>query len=358
MLKHKQSQMDVNKDDICIMNRNNWIYIRWFLLRFILVVYDIAVINASVYLAMLTRFYVAKELHSAGIHYFSVYPTYAPYYTAYCVIVFMTLKLYSGIWKYAGFNDLNRILCANLITFIGHVVGTLVCGIRMPISVYCISAVVQVTLIAASRFTYRLLLVEKEKIFNNASVNALLIGAGGTARSVIKQFERESVVRPVCVLNYKETQGINAFFDGLPVVYGTDNLCESIEKYHVNLVVLASTVIPQQTINQIKAICAELNVEVQDYSGFFQMSGGLTLKNLAECSKGTVEIVVNGRSRTFDDGEQALVNTEGRYVVKSIYARDGVLVAELAENEVVLNDLNEDWIKQQKDETGEEVSFF
>lgn len=358
MSKRIQRQLDVNRDDIHIKNHNNWIYARWFILRFILGVYDIIAINGAVYLAMLTRFYVAKELHSASLHYFSIYPTYAPYYTAFCVIVFVTLKLYSGIWKYAGFNDLNRILIANLITFIGHVVGTLVCGIRMPISVYCISAVIQVTLIAASRFSYRLLLVEKDKIFSNASVNALLIGAGGTARSVIKQFERESVVRPVCVLNYKETQGVSAYFDGIPVVYGTDNLSDSIKKYHVNLVVLASTVIPQQTANQIKEICAELSVEVQDYSGFFQMSSGLTLKNLAECSKGTVEIVVNGHSRTFDDGEQALVNTEGRYVVKSIYARDGVLVAELAENDVVLNDLNEDWVRQQKDETGEDVSFF
>lgn len=336
-----------------------WTYVRWFLLRLALVVYDVAAVNASVYLALVTRFYVAKEFHAAAVRHFEAYGEYAVFYTLFCVLVFAAFKLYSGMWKYAGFNDMNRILVANAVACVGHVAGTLLFGIRMPGPIYVISGVILLCLVTASRFAYRVLRVEKDKLSSNkASVNALLVGVGGTARNVMKQLERESVVRPACMLNYKES-GFGALFDGVPVVSGVENLKAAIEKYHINLVVLASTVIPQQTRKQIKEICGELNVEVQDYSGYFQSIGsGVTLKNLAECCDGAVELVVNGQHQHFDDCEQAVMNTAGKYQVKSIYAKDGTLVIVLADNNVVLNDLNADWVKEQKQETGEDVSFF
>lgn len=351
--------MSEGKRDTLTKTNKMWMYARWILLRLALIIYDILAVNASVYLAMVTRFYVAKEFHEAAAQSFAAYNQYAPVYTLFCILVFAAFKLYSGMWKYAGFNDLNRILGANAVAFVGHVAGTLLFHIRMPITIYCISGVILLCLVTASRFAYRLLLVEKDKFTpSKASVNALLVGVGGTARSVMKQLERESVVRPACMLNYKES-GFGALFDGVPVVSGVENLKAAIEKYHINLVVLASTVIPQQTRNQIKEICGEQNVEVQDYSGYFQSIGnGVTLKNLAECCDGAVELVVNGQHQHFDDCEQAMMNTAGKYVVKSISAKNGKLVIALADSNVILNDLDADWVKEQKQETGEDVSFF
>lgn len=338
---------------------SKWVYARWILLRITLIVYDILSVNASVYLALITRFYVAKEFHTAAAQNFEAYNSYALFYTVFCVLVFAAFKLYSGIWKYAGFNDLNRILAANAVVFACHVAGTILFGIRMPITIYCISGVILLCLVTASRFAYRLLLVERDKLApHRASLNALLVGTGGTARNVMKQLERESVVRPACMLNYKEN-GFGTLFDGVPVVSGVENLKSAIEKYRINLVVLASTVIPKQIRNQIKEICGELNVEVQDYSGYFQSTGnGVVLRNLAECCDGAVEILINGQYQHFDDCEQAMMNTAGEYVVKSISVRNGHLLIELADKQVLLNDLNADWIKAQKQATGEDVSFF
>ena len=36
--------------------KSKWIYVRWFAIRFLLVVYDIIAVNAACYLALLTRF--------------------------------------------------------------------------------------------------------------------------------------------------------------------------------------------------------------------------------------------------------------------------------------------------------------
>ena len=54
--------------------KSKWIYVRWFTIRFFLVVYDIIAVNAACYLALLTRFYVAKQFHSAAAKYSEAYP--------------------------------------------------------------------------------------------------------------------------------------------------------------------------------------------------------------------------------------------------------------------------------------------
>ena len=110
---------------------------------------------------------------------------------------------------------------------------------------------------------------------------------------------------------------------------------------------------------QIKEQCQSIEVEVQDFSGYFQSSGTeITLKKLASYTSGPVELVVDGKTQSFSDGEQALMSVTGNYIVKSISAKENKLVIELAKNAVVRNNLNEAWIQKQEEETGEQISFF
>ena len=116
---------------------------------------------------------------------------------------------------------------------------------------------------------------------------------------------------------------------------------------------------PRETRDQIKALCMENHVEAQDYSGFFRNTGShISFRNLAECTESPVELVIHGEHRRFPDSRQALQSVFGRYVVKSVRMGDGALLVELADDSVVQNDLNADWVKAQEKETGEEISFF
>lgn len=343
-----------------IMKNNRWIYIRWFLIRFMLVIYDILAVNLAHYLALVIRFYVAKQFHSVAPYYIAAYSQYAFWYTIACLGIFCLFKLYSGIWKYAGFNDLNRIVFASIVCFAAHVGGTLLFKMRMPITFYCIGAALQFFLITASRFSYRLLLMEKNRIFSNrnAQIHALVVGTGGTAKAVRRELERENDIRLMCVVNYKNAC-VGSLFDGIPVVDGVDNLKSAIEKYKINYVIIASASMPQETRGRIKEICQEVNVEAQDYSGFFQSTGShITFRNLVECTVGPVELVIHGMHQKYPDGKQALRHIVGRYMVKSVRAEDDVVMIELDDYSVVQNDLNADWVRVQEKETGEEISFF
>ena len=279
----------------------------------------------------------------------------------FCLIIFGVFRLYSGMWKYAGLNDMNRILGANLVCAAFQVIGSCLFVCRMPITYYFIGAVVQFALIAVSRFSYRMLSFEISKISkakNSASLNAMVVGSGEAARMALNQLDRGNVVHPVCVLNYKE-HPMGSMLDGVQVVKGLDNLEGALKKHKVAIVIIADSVMPQATRKQIRQICKVSNVEVQDFSVYLQNGGGsMTLKNLAEYSKGEVELVIDGKRKTFADAEQALMDTAGNYVVESFSAKEDKLVVELRSNRVVLNDLNASWVKDQEKETGEEISFF
>lgn len=345
-------------EDIRNKRKNHAKYVA---IRALLILFDIIAVNAAYYLAILIRFYVANEFHKVAGQYMNAFFQFAPYYTISCIIVFFGFRLYSGMWKYAGINDLNRILTANLVTAVIQVAGSWLFVRRMPISYYCIGAVIQFCLIAVSRFSYRVLIIESKKLSNGkngAALRAMIVGSGETSRMVLKQLERENLAHPVCVLNYKDN-GIAGMLNGVPVVSGLDNLQHALKKYRVNFVIIADTLMTAEVRDRIKEQCKAEEIEVQDVSGYFQNQGGnITLKKLAEYTSGAVEIVIDGSSQTFTDGEQALMNVTGNYAVKSVSAKGNKLVIELQKNTVVLNDVNETWVQKQEQETGEKISFF
>ena len=72
------------------------------------------------------------------------------------------------------------------------------------------------------------------------------------------------------------------------------------------------------------------------------------LAGISEIDEG--EMIVNG--------EQALMAYPGKYTVKRLYANKDRVGVEIVRKTVILNDTNEDWVKDTERETGNEISFF
>lgn len=101
------------------------------------VVLDVLAVNASYFLALLVRFYVNSQLRPVAVErYLPNLQAFAPWYTVISIIVFMGWRLYGGMWRYAGINDMNRIIAANVCTAAVHVVGSIAFFTRMPITYY------------------------------------------------------------------------------------------------------------------------------------------------------------------------------------------------------------------------------
>ena len=343
--------------------KHKFVYIRWFFVRLAMVLFDIFAVNFAYFIALIIRFYVNFEINEWAVRYIPAFRAFAPWYTVCCLVIFGAFKLYNNRWKYAGLNDLNRILLANLATFVVQVAGSVVFVLRMPVTYYVIGAVIQFCMIAASRFSYRLFLMERSRVRsrrNATSIPVMIVGVGETSHLVRRHLENdgENAARPVCLLDFRGEEFGN-MMEGLPVISGVDKLADAIKKYSVECVILADSTMPTDVRKAVREICGEMNVEVQDFAGFFQESrGAVTLRNLMEYAKGEVELVVNGKSQSFANGEQAVMSVTGKYVVKSVAAHENRLVVELQKDILVPNDVKEEWVQNYEKETGEDISFF
>ena len=339
------------------------LYVRWFLIRLALVVYDILAVNVAYFSALVVRFYVASEFNEWAVKYIPAFLQFAPFYTAACLVVFLLFRLYNSRWKYAGLYDLNRIAVACLITCVIQVAGSMIFFMRMPVTYYLIGAFVQFALISASRFSYRFFLVERDrvrKMWSKTNINVMVVGVGETSRIVIRHLEADvdNAAHPVCVVDFRGEE-FGDRIGGIPVVSGVDKIGESVKKYNVESVILADTLMPQTVRRQIREICKEIGVEVQDFSGYFQDGrGSVSLRSLMEYANGPVELVLNGQSKVFPDGEQAMLDTTGKYLVSSVSAKGDRLVVVLQKDVLVPNDVKEEWVQDYQKETGEDISFF
>lgn len=328
-----------------------------------LVLFDIFAVNFSYFIALVIRFYFNSEFNSYGLVYIPAFQKFAPWYTAACILIFGVFKLYNIRWKYSGLNDLNRVLFACLATCIVQVLGSAVFVMRMPITYYVIGAVIQFLMIAASRFSYRLFLVERSRLYRrrgSSVIPVMIVGVGEASQMVRRLLERDlkNNAYPVCLVDFRDEEFGN-LLEGLPVIGGIGKIAKAIKRYDIERVILADNTMPKEVRKTIRDICAEQNVEVQDFAGYYKESyGAVSLHNLMEYTKGGVELVIDGKRQSFDDGDQAAVSVMGKYLVKSISARESFLVVELQRDILVPNDLEEEWVQNYEKETGEEISFF
>lgn len=337
-------------------------YLGWLAKRLVMLAYDIFVVNISYYLALVIRFWVNNNFRPiANNVYIPAYENFTPYYTILAIIVFILFQLYSSKWKFAGMNDLNRILSANIVTAIIHVLGTVLFVQRMPITYYCIGAFIQFALIAASRFAYTIYNAEKKRIVkkNVKSINVMLVGSGKTARIVRHQIENdpENAANLVCIFEAKDEKA--GLLDGIPYVGGMKYLEDYIERYKVAHVYLADTLLSKPIVDEIKAVCEKKNIEFSDFSSYFNNDlGNLTLGKALEYIHGPVILITDEGEKEYIHEELALQDTHKKYYVKSIFIRDNKFCISLSDQTIQPNDTNQEWVKQTEQMTGESISFF
>lgn len=338
-------------------------YLSWAVKRLALLLFDIVAVNLSYFLALVVRFYVNSTFRAIAVDkYLPAFWEFAPWYTVLSVVVFVLFKLYNNRWKHAGLYDMNKIFLANVFTTVIHVAGTLIFVCRMPITYYFIGAVLQFLLIAASRFSYRLFVLERNRIrrMNNAKLNVMIVGEGQTARILRTQIDSDTtnVARPVCIFSYHGAPA-GKMVNGLPVVADVSRLSEHFARYQVQCVMLADSLMPVEIRKQIREACAKAGIEVQDFSGYLTGDGrNLTFKSLMEYARGPVEIKLDGKTQSFQNGEEALMAFPGKYDVQAIYANGGKIGVEIVGKKLILNDTDEDWVKDAQNKSGEEISFF
>ena len=303
------------------------------------VILDLVAVNASYYLALLIRFFVGGELRAVAVErYMPAWTGFTPWYSVLCIVIFMLFRLYGGMWRYAGINDMNRIILANACTFLLHLAGTTIFFTRMPWTYYALGGVMQFVLIVLIRFSYRLFLVEKTKLARSTKVECVVIGSGDLGRKVIKHLEENTPYRPFLIIS---SSSAGRSMDGIPV----EKL--DLEKVKGRPVFIADKELSAEEREKIRSAASE----VTDFTGALSNTTGfIPVSSLLSLSSGPVALVVDGKEKKYRSGREALESLKDRYSVKSI---SGARI-ELEKSENWAAGFAADY----KAVTGEDVSFF
>lgn len=250
----------------------------WKLIALYLLIYDIVTINLSYFIGLWLRF----DLQYSKIpsEYLMAFIEFAPFYTAFSIIIFYMMHMYNSLWRFASFNELTSIMMATVVTGTAHVVGITLFVRRMPIAYYVFGICAQFIFTTGIRFGYRFVNLERarrEKTEKSAHVkhHVMVIGAGAAGMTVLRELHnsRELTSRACCVIDDNPNKW-NRFIEGTPIVGGRDTILENVEKYDIDTIMLTIPSASAKDKRDILNICKETHCELKSLPGIYWLANG------------------------------------------------------------------------------------
>lgn len=255
----------------------------WRIIAVLLVLFDIVAVNASYILALWVRFDCSFTELQQNTGYLWACLRFLPVYTVLCLGVFYWQRLYNSIWRFASFNELMRVGFASVITtllhivgvgfFYGHEVGRTFA--RMPLAYYPIGACLQFMLTLGVRFSYRFVLLERNRRMEDTRQRVMLIGAGGAGQMILKSIlEHPNAQLRICCIIDDNPNKWNRDIMGVPVVGGRYDILANVQKYNVEKIFVAIPSASDEARRDILNICKESGCELKNLPGIAEIVGG------------------------------------------------------------------------------------
>lgn len=247
----------------------------WHIMAMYLIIYDIIAVNFSYFFALLLRFDMSYSSIPAG--YLHAFVVFAPFYTAFVLIVFTFFNLYNSLWRYASFSELNRILAASVITTVFQVIGITMIVHRMPASYYIFGALLQICLVTGVRFGYRYINMQRTRREKNRNSkhNVMVIGAGAAGQMILRELNSSNRLssKACCVIDDNPNKW-GRLIEGVPVEGGRDSILTAVEKYNIDRILVAIPSASPQDKRDVLNICKETHCELKSLPGVYQLAKG------------------------------------------------------------------------------------
>ena len=289
----------------------------WHKISILLGAYDAVAVVLAYFMGLWFRFDCA--ISQIPEHYIDRFARFAPVSVAICVGVFMALRLYNSIWRFASYTELLRILAATAINMILHFFGLMLWfGTHpMPISYFILGFGIQLMLTLGIRFSYRLVLLlrkhRRENAEDTASKRVMLIGAGNAGQMILRDVNHvnQGNFRVVCIIDDNPNKW-GRYIDGVPVVGGRKTIIQNARRYGTDRILVAIPSADADEKREILNICKETGCEIRNLPGVSELvSGHVTMGDMKEVA---VEDLL-GREPIRVDMEQIYEHISGKTVL-------------------------------------------
>ena len=258
----------------------------WQIISILMMVYDFVAVCISYFIALWLRF--DGLIRNIPQRYFQPYMQIILPCAAASIIIFICLRMYNSMWRFASYTEFIRTLFGSVISSVLHAILITIIIRRMPLSYYLVGAGIQFILLLGIRFSFRFIQILKRRseITETGNKRIMLIGAGNAAQSILKEMSRadELTDKIVCIIDDNPNKW-RRYMDGIPIIGGRDEILKAAQEYKVDEILLA---IPSATVQQkrdILAICNETGCKLKQLPGLYQLvRGEVTVSDMKDVS--------------------------------------------------------------------------
>ena len=247
----------------------------WHIISAMLIIYDVIAVNMAYFLALWFRFDCTFSV--IPNEYINGFLRFAPAYTLLCTVVFGCCHMYNSVWRFASFYELILTTVAAVITSAVQIVGTMLFVQKMPTSYYIFGMGIQFLLVLGVRFSYRLVLLERNKVRKTTGgcKRVMLIGAGNAGQMILRDattFQNENM-QVICIIDDNPNKW-GRYIGGIPVVGGRETILENVQKYRIQKIFVAIPSASEEDKRDILNICKESGCELKNLPGVYQLVSG------------------------------------------------------------------------------------
>ena len=245
--------------------------------RTCLIIYDIASVLIASFFAIALRY--EFELEMIPDYFLDTIIRFLPFNIVITLVIFFFLKLYNSLWAFAGETELQNVIVSCFLSAAINGVGLNLVKIEakaVPDSYYFMYAFSLVTIVFASRFSYRFFRSRKHKMQNkNNATRVMLIGAGDAGNSIIKEIVTSnfSTMTVSCIIDDDKSKW-GSFIQGIKVIGGRDKILECADVYSIDEIFIAIPSASRLVIKEILEICKETECKLRVLPGIYQLVNG------------------------------------------------------------------------------------
>lgn len=251
--------------------------IKLFYRRTSLIIYDIISIIFASYIAVLIRY--EFRMDEVPSHFLDPITKFLPVNILLTLLIFYFFRLYHSLWAFAGETELQNLVMSCVMSAILNSVGLQFFKTTqqpVPKSYYFLYMFVLITMIFASRFSYRFMRSQKHKQQNKKNgISVMVIGAGEAANVIIKEIVNSNFSTMVIRCIIDDDQGKwGRYIQGIKVVGGREKIIECADIFEIDEIIVAMPSISRAELRKILEICKETNCKLRSLPGMYQLVNG------------------------------------------------------------------------------------
>ncbi len=247
----------------------------WQIIAIFVMLWDFLSVHLSYFLALWLRF----DCHYSAIApvYLNAYFRSITWYAVFAILLFHLFGMYRIMWRFASYDELIRTTLGSATASALYIILITVFLQRMPMSFYVWGTLLQLFLIIAPRFSFRLLLFLQSsgRKRDEGVGRVMVIGAGNAGQMILRDLKLSDMQsdRAVCVIDDNKNKW-GRYIEGVPIVGGREEILNAVEKYRVSKIFLAIPSLPGEDRKEILGICSETDCELKQLPGFYQLTTG------------------------------------------------------------------------------------